>query len=107
MKSGEKLNPKAIVRMKEAICDAEGQEVLFVVRLDENGMGHEVVVASRGNDTAAPAIYPFMEKGDVVIHNHPSGVLKPSSNDLVVASRLGNQGIGFILLITTLQKYTV
>lgn len=104
MKSGEKLNPKAIVRMKEAICDAEGQEVLFVVRLDENGMGHEVVVASRGNDTAAPAIYPFMEKGDVVIHNHPSGVLKPSSNDLVVASRLGNQGIGFYIVNNNVTK---
>ncbi len=104
MKSGEKLNPKAIVRMKEAIRDAEGQEVLFVVRLDENGMGQEVVVASRGNDTAAPAIYPFMEKGDVVIHNHPSGVLKPSSNDLVVASRLGNQGIGFYIVNNNVTK---
>ncbi|HTY20097.1 MAG TPA: helicase C-terminal domain-containing protein, partial [Geobacteraceae bacterium] len=36
--------------------------------------------------------------GDVVIHNHPSGLLTPSQADLDVASILGNQGVGFYII---------
>lgn len=90
--------------MREAITESEGQEVLFVVKNNEEGIGIEVTVAANGSDSAAPAIYPFMEKGDAVVHNHPSGVLRPSGNDLAVASRLGNQGIGFYIVNNKVTK---
>ncbi len=104
MKSAERLSPEVIIRMREAITESEGQEVLFVVKNNEEGIGIEVTVAANGSDSAAPAIYPFMEKGDAVVHNHPSGVLRPSGNDLAVASRLGNQGIGFYIVNNKVTK---
>ncbi|OQY38360.1 MAG: hypothetical protein B6229_05985 [Spirochaetaceae bacterium 4572_7] len=45
-----------------------------------------------------------MIKGDVIIHNHPSGGLKPSSADLNVASLLGNDGIGFYIINNSATK---
>ncbi|MFP4617737.1 MAG: JAB domain-containing protein, partial [Spirochaetaceae bacterium] len=98
MKSGERLEPVVIERMREAIEDAEGHEVLFVGSFGENGLVDEIHEAARGDESAAPALYPFMEKGEVVLHNHPSGLLKPSSADMQVAGRLGNQGVGFYLV---------
>jgi ATP-dependent DNA helicase DinG len=36
--------------------------------------------------------------GQVVLHNHPSGTLQPSSADLEVASRLYDNGLGFAIV---------
>ncbi len=104
MKSGEKLRPEVIIAMRAAISDAEGQEVLFTGEISDDGLVSSVEVAARGNNTAAPALYPFMLESDVVIHNHPSGVLKPSSADLHAASNIGNQGVGFYIVNNTVTK---
>lgn len=104
MKSGEKLSPEVIIKMRAAINDADGQEVLFTGFIPKNGLVADVEVAARGNDSAAPALYPFMLESDVVIHNHPSGVLKPGNADLQIASSLGNQGIGFYIVNNTVTK---
>lgn len=98
MKSGERFTPEVIHTITAAIEDAEGQEVLFYGRVNGDGLVAEVDAAGRGNEAAAPALFPYMESGDVVIHNHPSGVLRPSDADLQVASQLGNQGIGFYII---------
>ncbi len=82
----------------KAISDAGGREVLVVGKLDEEGMVCEITVAARGSSRAVPALLPYMQKGDVVIHNHPSGKTEPSAADLQVASGLGNQGIGFYII---------
>jgi len=104
MKSGEKLSPEVIIKIRAAINDAEGQEVLFTGSISENGLVTDASVAARGNDSAAPALYPFMLESDVVIHNHPSGVLKPSNADLQIAFTLGNQGIGFYIVNNAVTK---
>jgi ATP-dependent DNA helicase DinG len=104
MKSGEKLSPEVIIKMRAAINDAEGQEILFTGQIPDNGLIESVVIAARGNDTAAPALYPFMLESDVVLHNHPSGLLKPSIADLKIASSLGNQGIGFYIVNNAVTK---
>ena len=98
MKSGERFTPEVIETIAAAIEDAEGQEVLFYGKVNGDGLVAEVDAAGRGNESAAPALFPYMESGDVVIHNHPSGVLRPSDADLQVASKLGNQGIGFYIV---------
>lgn len=98
MKSTERFTSNVIHIIKTAIEEAEGQEVLCVGQINEEKKIHEVEAVARGNDVSAPAIFPFMERGDVVIHNHPSGVLKPSGADIQVASTLGNQGIGFYIV---------
>lgn len=45
-----------------------------------------------------PAIINDLKPGTVIIHNHPSGVLEPSAADIRVASRAGNNGIGFAII---------
>ena len=87
----------------KAIAEAEGREVLAVGKLDENGLVSQITVAARGSSDAVPALLPYMQKGDVVIHNHPSGGTEPSPADLHVASGLGNQGIGFYITNNTLD----
>ena len=53
---------------------------------------------ARGSAEAVPAILQACSYGDVVIHNHPSGVLQPSGADIEVASRLGSLGVGFYIV---------
>jgi ATP-dependent DNA helicase DinG len=85
-------------RMAEAILDAQGREVLFVGRIDSEGRVKAIVVAARGDESSVPALGPHMEKGDVVLHNHPGGNLRPSKADLSIASDLGSHGIGFFIV---------
>lgn len=104
MNSNERFTPKIIDIMKSAIEDAEGNEVLFLGKLDEDGIISLIEVGARGDENSVPAIFPHMLKGDVVIHNHPSGGLKPSGADLNVASLLGNDGIGFFIINNSADK---
>jgi len=104
MKSTERLTPEVCEILRSTICEADGNEVLCVGRLNEKGLVTEVEAVARGNDVSTPALYPFMERGDCVIHNHPSGTLKPSSADLQVASKLGNQGIGFFIVDNQVRR---
>jgi ATP-dependent DNA helicase DinG len=97
--------------MRGAIREAQGREVLFVGRLDREGKVRAVVATARGDEVSVPALAPHMEKGDVVLHNHPDtpGVptaanLRPSGADLDIASRLGNQGIGFFIVDNDLSE---
>ena len=82
--------------MRREIAGAGGNEVLFVGLVAPGGLTVTAVkAAARGTREMVPALAPHMTKGDVVIHNHPSGILLPSGADLGVAGPLGQQGIGF------------
>lgn len=107
MNSIERLDPDAAVTIREAIREADGQEVLCVGKVDADGIVIGITIAARGHDTAVPALRPHMEKGDVVIHNHPSGNLRPSDPDLAVASSLGNLGIGFFIVDNLVDRVYV
>ncbi|MDR1626178.1 MAG: DEAD/DEAH box helicase, partial [Spirochaetia bacterium] len=111
MRASERILPPVIEHMREAIREAQGREVLFVGRLDREARVREVVVAARGDETSVPALAPHMEKGEVVLHNHPDtpGVstaanLRPSEADLHIASQLGNQGIGFFIVDNQIRE---
>lgn len=107
MNSIDRLDPAVIEAIREAVVDADGQEVLCIGKVDGDGTVVTIVVAARGNEGAVPALRPHMEKGDVVIHNHPSGVLRPSGADLSVASELGNLGIGFFIVDNLVDRVYV
>ena len=94
-------------KMTDDIAACGGSEVLWVGRIDEAKVVISVDTAARGHDSAVPAVMPHMEKGDVIIHNHPSGNLKPSEADLVQASQLGNQGIGFYIVNNSIDAVYV
>ncbi|MDR1931923.1 MAG: helicase c2 [Spirochaetales bacterium] len=102
--AAERIYPAVIEQMQDAILEAQGREVLFVGRIDAEGRVRSVIAAARGDESSVPALSPHMEKGDVVLHNHPKSRgerhanLRPSRADLGIASELGNQGIGFFIV---------
>lgn len=98
MNIGERFTADAVRFAREAIDDAEGREVFFVASFGEEEKIEGLEVAARGDDGSVPALEPFLERGDAVVHNHPSGMLKPSGPDLRIASDLGNRGIGFYII---------
>jgi ATP-dependent DNA helicase DinG len=103
----ERLTLQAVEQLREAIAEADGNEVFFVGRVGEDGRVASVVVGARGNEEAVPVLAPHLEEGDVVLHNHPSGGTRPSRADLSIAAKLGNQGIGFIIVDNGLEDVYV
>ena len=105
MEISGRFTQQALSLMINDVQEAEFNEVLWWGQLDEEGLISHISVAARGTDQEVPALFPHMEKGDVIIHNHPSGVLQPSQADLSVASSLGNQGIGFFIVDNDLKRF--
>jgi ATP-dependent DNA helicase DinG len=83
--------------MAHEIARAGGNEVFFLGRV-EAGVVVDVEVLARGNADSAPAILQIPAPGDVVLHNHPSGGLEPSPADMGVASYLGGNSVGFLIV---------
>jgi ATP-dependent DNA helicase DinG len=88
----------ALLLMRHAINQASGNEVFFIGRTNVDGIICETETIARGSKVAVPAIITRAAGGDVVIHNHPSGILTPSDADMDIASVCGNQGIGFSII---------
>jgi ATP-dependent DNA helicase DinG len=95
------------LQMLSDIQECDGSEVLWVARINSEKVVCEVNTVARGHQSAVPAVAPHMEKGDVIIHNHPSGILRPSDADLAQASMLGNQGIGFYIVNNSIDAVYV
>ena len=90
-----RLGRQAAAVIRSAIRMAGGREVCFVCAVDEEGIIASARVVARGNVTSVLALPGVAERGEMVVHNHPSGLLEPSSADMDVASRLYEDGIGF------------
>ncbi len=93
--SVERLAPAVRELLRAEIRAAHGREVSFVVRLDGNGRIADARVAARGSVDAVLALPGIAARGELLLHNHPSGVLEPSGADLSVAARLHDGGVGF------------
>ncbi len=93
--SVERLTAAARTLLQEEIAAAHGREVSFVVRADPNGTLADARVVARGTIDAVLALPGVAQKGEMLLHNHPSGLLEPSGADLHVAARLHDEGVGF------------
>ena len=91
------LSATAAERIRREIARARGNEVSFLAAVAEGGELREPRVVSRGNASAVLAAVRDPQPGGVLIHNHPSGELRPSHADLAVAERLWEMGIGFAI----------
>ncbi|MFQ3620865.1 MAG: helicase C-terminal domain-containing protein [Spirochaetales bacterium] len=100
----DRFTQEVLTRLRQEIQEAQGQEILSVGQVDSEGKIYSLSVVARGNEYAVPALFPHMEKGDVVIHNHPKGPIHPSEADLQVATQLGNEGIGFFIVDNKVKK---
>ena len=102
------ISLRAAEKIRRAIQEAGGNEVYFVGYTDKDLRVVDVDVLARGNAFEVPAILQAVSPGDVVIHNHPSGKLTPSSADINILSRLGEEGVaGYIVNNDVTDIYVV
>jgi ATP-dependent DNA helicase DinG len=91
----ERLAPAVRKLLRDEIAAARGREVSFVACFDAKGLIVEARVVARGTVDAVLALPGAARRGEILLHNHPSGVLEPSGPDLAVAARLHDDGVGF------------
>jgi ATP-dependent DNA helicase DinG len=84
--------------LADEISRAGGREVCFVAQIDVDGVITGARAIARGTADMVLALPGGATRGEVLLHNHPSGVLEPSAADLNVAARLHDAGIGFGIL---------
>jgi ATP-dependent DNA helicase DinG len=93
-----RLAQAAASAMRAAVRLAGGREVCFVGTVDEKGIVQTARVAARGDPGQVLALPGFALRGEMLIHNHPSGELQPSNADLAIAAKMHDDGIGFAII---------
>ena len=93
--SAARLADGARETIARAIAEAGGREVAFVADVDADGTVTAAEVVARGTAEMVLALAGAAGRGQMALHNHPSGVLEPSGADLDVAVRLHDAGVGF------------
>lgn len=89
-----RFTPTAAAALRAAIAEAGGVEVFAVGDVDPYGRVKAIEVHARGTGDSVIALLRRPRAGQVVIHNHPSGVIEPSEPDLTLAGRFGDEGVG-------------
>ncbi|MDR1636174.1 MAG: ATP-dependent DNA helicase DinG, partial [Treponema sp.] len=108
VRAAERFTEQCRKRLRAEIEDAGGNEVLALGYLDEAGMVARIAVSARGKDDQVLALLGDGEDGpDLFIHNHPSGFLSPSDDDLVVSGRAAEGGIGAFIVDNLVEKVYV
>jgi ATP-dependent DNA helicase DinG len=92
-----RITPGAAAAIRSAIRLAGGREVCFVCTVNDTGVVQTARVAARGDISSVLALPGFANRGELLVHNHPSGLLEPSDADLVVAAKMHDDGIGFAI----------
>ncbi len=69
----------------------------FVCTVNDAGVVQTARVAARGDISSVLALPGFANRGELLLHNHPSGQLDPSDADLAVAAKMHDDGIGFAI----------
>jgi len=98
------FSPEAADVLRREIEQIDGLEVFAVGRCDPNYVVCDLSVLARGNRGAAPVVDPTLIRGQVVIHNHPSGDLTPSDADVSAAASLATRGIGFWIVDNSVSR---
>lgn len=93
-----RLLPEVRDAVAREIAAARGREVCFVATVDAAGGLATVRVVARGTPDMVLALPGFAARGEMLVHNHPSGHLEPSAADLSVAARLHDGGVGFAIV---------
>src|SRR3989454_12063508 len=68
------LAPEVRDLLRAEIAAARGREVSFVACLDANGLIVDARVVARGTVDAVLALPGIAVRGELLLHNHPSGV---------------------------------
>lgn len=84
--------------MKRDIEEASGNEVFWSGTINPEGKIISVKVGSRGNEDSVIINQNVAREGHVLIHNHPNGILRPSSADQNVAMNATDSSMGFYII---------
>ena len=92
MKITDFIDDDAIKKMKKEIENSNGNEIFFRGIPNVNGIVIDMELIARGNESSVAALLNMMKKNEVIIHNHPSGILIPSNEDVTISSIYGESG---------------
>ncbi|MGQ0641217.1 MAG: helicase C-terminal domain-containing protein, partial [Gemmatimonadaceae bacterium] len=95
--STSRIAPQAAAAVRAAIRLAGGREVCFVCTTDDDGSVQTARVVARGDIQSVLALPAFAARGEMLLHNHPSGDLEPSGADMDIAARMHDAGVGFAI----------
>lgn len=98
-----RFSKAAAADLRRAIREAGGVEV-FAIGDVEEGVVVAVTIACRGTEDAVPALLERPRTGQAVIHNHPSGDLRPSRADMALAGLYGDDGVGVVIVDSMVQR---
>ena len=94
----DRIAPGVRAYLASEISAAGGREVSFAATVDRDGVITDARVLARGRVDMVLALPGRAVRGEMLLHNHPSGVLDPSVADLNVAAHLHDAGTGFGIL---------
>ena len=93
--------------MRTTIALAGGNEVCFVCQVGPDGVIVGARPVARGDVSSVLALPGFAQRGEMLVHNHPSGVLEPSGPDMEIAARVHGDGIGFGIIDNAVSRIYV
>ncbi len=99
-----RFSPEAADILRSAITIAGGVEVFAIGQVGADRTIEDLQIHCRGTVDQVPALLRRPHPGEVVIHNHPSGVLEPSAADMSLASRYGDDGIGVVIVDNDVRR---
>ncbi len=102
-----RFSTEAHNELRSAILAMEGREIFAVGTLDSKGLVKNIDILARGTESAVPAPFQKHSHAQVLIHNHPSGMLFPSDADIVVAAEAGAEGIGSYIVDNEVEHVLV
>lgn len=94
---GTRILPVAADQLRAAIRENRGDEVFAIGDMD-GGSVASVQITARGRSDRVTALIDRPRAGQVVIHNHPSGDLRPSDADMQLAGIYGEGGVGVVIV---------
>jgi len=101
VQTAKRFSEDAIKILRQEIAEAGGNEVFALGYFGEGDSEDprliaRIEISARGNKGAVLALEYSGENNnaDVLIHNHPSGFLTPSDNDLAISGRAAEAGVG-------------
>lgn len=99
-----RFSPEAAEKLRSAIREAGGIEVFAIGRMGLDQLVADLDIHCRGNKESVPALLRTPRPGEVVIHNHPSGVLEASQADMHMAGLYGDDGIGVVIVDNDVRR---
>jgi ATP-dependent DNA helicase DinG len=103
----DRISPDIRAYLAAEIAAAGGREVSFVVEVDREGVVTGARVVARGTVDQVLALPGVARRGEMLLHNHPSGRLDPSVPDLNVAATLHDGGVGFGIIDNSAESLYV